>query len=316
MDEESYFKIQYESGERVAAVRGTVFDLNLVDGYLFTESHAVEVTNEKGWLITTLPQGKWITIPKKPNEEEVEIFSRTSKDWIQSNSELDTILWAERAKKLQEAIERLKNDTYLEKIQNWLRSIFWLKERIPPYSITLTNWGISISIDTEKLSTKDKESLEQIYSELTWLQSKIETIQSKQKLEEALLWLTQEGAKEKYNEWFTRSNLYDSWELAKELKEKEGGKAEELYKNAREKLNGYSKIETIKDDIDRLEDALPENMKESIKKNNSWILDASSDIIDTIGNSINNTSNIIIDTWIQSTEAISDWIQSLINGKK
>jgi ribosomal protein L29 len=316
LDEESSFKIQYESGERVAAVRGTIFDINLVDGYVFTESHAIEITDEKGELITSIPQGKWLTIPRNTTEKEVEIFTRAAKDWIESNSDLDTVLGTERAKKLQDAVEKLKNDTYFERVQNWLRSLFWLKERIPPYSITLTNSGIKIDIETEKLSIKDRESLEQIYSQLTWLPSKVETVDSKQQLQEVLLWIGEAEAKERYNEWFARSNLYDSWELAKELREKKGEKAEILFQNAREKLKGHSEIEWIKNDIERLEKALPKNIKDSLQINNTSTLDASADIIGKIGESIQNTTDIIGNTWKKSIETLWEGVQWILKDRE
>ncbi len=47
MDPDSYFKQRFDNDLKVAAVRGTVFEVNLEKGYLRTESHAVTIQDEK-----------------------------------------------------------------------------------------------------------------------------------------------------------------------------------------------------------------------------------------------------------------------------
>jgi hypothetical protein len=47
LDPDSYFKQRYDNDQRVAAVRGTVFEVNVDKGYLRTESHAVTIQDEK-----------------------------------------------------------------------------------------------------------------------------------------------------------------------------------------------------------------------------------------------------------------------------
>ncbi len=47
MDPDSYFKQRHDNNEKVAAVRGTIFEINVEKGYLHTESHAVTIQDEK-----------------------------------------------------------------------------------------------------------------------------------------------------------------------------------------------------------------------------------------------------------------------------
>lgn len=47
LDPDSYFKQRFDNDQRVAAVRGTVFEVNVDKGYLHTESHAVVIQDEK-----------------------------------------------------------------------------------------------------------------------------------------------------------------------------------------------------------------------------------------------------------------------------
>lgn len=312
LDKDSSFILRYESGERVAAVRGTVFDVNLDDWYIFTEAHAIEIANEKGEIIANVPQGTGLTIPKSRNEKEKPITVREAKNWIQQNSQLDTILGVERAKKLQEAIRNLNKDTLLEQIQNWLRDVFWLQEKIPPYAVTLTNSGVKIDINSEKLNKADRENLEQIYIRLTGLQSEVETVDSKQRLQEIIIGYVPVDTQAKYNEWFARSELYDSWQLAKEFQQTKSNQTGELLRKVRANLNSYAEEEEIREKIDQLEKALPPGVKDILGKSGSWVAGASSWVIDAVGKSINSTTNTILNTGKESVEVISGWIQNLL----
>ncbi len=47
LDPSSSFKQRFDHDQKVAAVRGTEFGVNLNKGYLYTSSHAVDIQGEK-----------------------------------------------------------------------------------------------------------------------------------------------------------------------------------------------------------------------------------------------------------------------------
>ncbi len=53
---DSHFRQRFDDGTKLAAVRGTAFEINADQGYLRTRSHAVDVTDASGKLLATVPE--------------------------------------------------------------------------------------------------------------------------------------------------------------------------------------------------------------------------------------------------------------------
>ena len=57
LSEGSRFQERFDDGKKIAAVRGTAFEIDTSSGYLRAESHAVEISDLSGKLLKTLPEG-------------------------------------------------------------------------------------------------------------------------------------------------------------------------------------------------------------------------------------------------------------------
>lgn len=259
LDPESSFKQRFDHDQKVAAVRGTQFAINLDREYLQTASHAVDITDAQGNILTTVPAGKSVS-----TSSIFELMSPEALDstWEALNTASDTIIAQERIQKLQSDLRVLiKDPTLLARVQAWIRSLFGVKSRGEPLTVSVAGGALAVNIDPDKLSAGDTEMLKSLYERLSNSEITSANISSKSQIESSLLSLLPPAEAKKYEAVFARSSLYDSWRtlelgLSKDTAE------------LRKKLEKYSKESGVTDDIIRIQEALP---KETIDKFNTQI---------------------------------------------
>jgi hypothetical protein len=122
LDPDSSFKQRFDHDQKVAAVRGTQFAINLDRGYLQTASHAVDITDADGAILTTVPAGKSVSTASIFDLIASESLDST---WEALNTASDAIIAQERVQKLQSDLRVIMKDpALLAQIQAWLRSLF------------------------------------------------------------------------------------------------------------------------------------------------------------------------------------------------
>jgi len=190
--EESYFKQNFEDIE--AAVRWTIFDVNLEKEYVYVANHEVAVKNEKETRIVRQNQAFSI---KTFSFIDIEKFLKNivDKKWLEENTKLDTkflnSLKEDISKKIDlENIDNIldENKTYKEllsqyqklnfvsasdsklfevknKIKNELINIApeWEKENLIKYSI----YDLNDALNLDSIDTKTKETIDNI-TKLVW----------------------------------------------------------------------------------------------------------------------------------------------------
>lgn len=97
LSDDSYFHQRFDEGRKLAAVRGTAFEINADQGYLRTASHAVDVTDPAGKLLATVPEGAVVRV----RDLQSLINSALDKAWEDFNKTEDAKLAIEMAKQAQ-----------------------------------------------------------------------------------------------------------------------------------------------------------------------------------------------------------------------
>jgi len=213
LDPDSYFKQRFDNDQKVAAVRGTVFEVNVEKGYVHTESHAVVIQDEKGGYLATVADGTSVT-----TEGSVEPLSDAATDtkWRTANMENDTMLTQERVKKIKEKLQSLTNrDNIVIQVQKYLRSLFGIDSLDLPIEVNTTGSGISLSIDAKRLKSENAQELLAVYEAMSLLNTSDDTVDAKVKLREAILQTLPEKDAKAYEEMFSRATLFDSWDAVK-----------------------------------------------------------------------------------------------------
>lgn len=248
LDPDSSFKQRYDNDQKVAAVRGTVFEINVEKGYLRTESHAVDIQDEKGGYLATVADGRSIS-----TESSIDPIDSRNLDpkWQKRNLENDTELTAERLRKIKEKLRMLtKKESWIREVQEYLRELFGISHLNLPITVDSSGSGISLSIDSSKLTSKNSQELLAIYEAISVLSTSEDTLDSKIKLREAILQTLPEKEAKNYREIFSRATLFDIWDALKN----------DLPKNSKtlqDYLQAYSKQSGSTGEIKKLQEALP-----------------------------------------------------------
>lgn len=248
LDPESSFKQRYDNNQKIAAVRGTIFEINIEKGYLRTESHAIEIQDEKGAYLTTVTDGRSVTTDDSFTSIQ---SNELDPKWQDQNFKFDWAIAQERLLKIKEKLQTLsQKENWISKIQEYLRKLFWISHQNLPIFVNSSSSGISLSIDTSKLSSENTQELLAIYEAISVLNSSEDTLDSKILLREAILQTMPERDAKKYRELFSRATLFDIWDALKN----------DLPRNTKVLqgyLQTYSTQSNTTEEIKRLQEALP-----------------------------------------------------------
>lgn len=248
LDPDSYFKQRFDNDQKVAAVRGTIFEVNVEKGYVHTESHAVVIQDEKGGYLATVADGTSVT-----TEGSIEKISESATDtkWRTLNMESDTLLTQERLREIKAKLQSLTDrDTLILQIQKYLRNLFGIESLDLPITVNTTGSGISLSIDATRLKSENAQELLAVYEALSLLNTSDDTVEAKVQLREAILQTLPEKEAQAYEEAFSRATLFDSWDAMKNNLPKS---ASEL----RGYLEKYTKDSANTEEILQLQQSLP-----------------------------------------------------------
>lgn len=239
LSDDSSFKERFDDGSKLAAVRGTAFEINADKGYLRTQSHSVDVTDPAGKLLSTVPEG--ITV----NVKSLQSLINASLDaaWESSNISEDAKLSVDMARKAQEEVSaRMKG---------------------LPVTASFSGGNLSVALSTD-FESKVKNGqvaygeLMKAYEATAALPNTVENIRSKEGLRDAILASAPASEKARLATLFARHETYDSWAAA--------AMGDEEYARIRKKLREYVADGADEAELKKLESSLP---KEKIEEFNS-----------------------------------------------
>lgn len=195
LSEDSYFRQRFDDGTKLAAVRGTAFEINADKGYLRTSSHAVDVIDSKGKLLATVPEGVAVNV----RSLQTLIHAVLDEAWAKSNV-------AEDSKYASEVIAKAKKDLTLR----------FAGMRESPLSVAFSGNSLSIALSPEytKLSAEGKIAYSEIlkaYEATAAFANDAQTIRSKETLRDAILAEAPESEKARLATMFARHETFDSW---------------------------------------------------------------------------------------------------------
>lgn len=267
MFEDSYFHERFNNDTALAAVRWTVFEVNLDRRYIHTVDHAVSI--EDIWSHTgstfIVAGGVFDTDTRK-----VLIKNTIDEVWNQANNDADIMYLNERMETLKkEILGYTGQENYME---IFLQKI-GLREANSSLEVLLTgNETKWIQFENEMRVKGNSKKLMNIYQEFYGLGNTEKLISTKMKLRDLIIETAPEDKKQMFLDDFARSTLYDSWNALKIGT----GSVEWLQK----KLEEYMRQGANKELINTLENA---SKQEDIQNLNSTFEIAKEVIMENIG---------------------------------
>ncbi|EKD44674.1 MAG: hypothetical protein ACD_71C00050G0003 [uncultured bacterium (gcode 4)] len=300
---ESYFHERFNNDTALAAVRGTIFEVNLDRKYIHTIDHSVSIEDLKSHTgsILIVAGGIFDTDTRKRR-----IQSEIDAIWNKANSDADIIYLNERMESLKkEILGRLGKENYLE---TFLQKIGLQKSQSSLEALITGDENGWIQFENEMRSGGNSGKLMDIYQSIYGLQNSKEIINTKMKLRNLIIETAPADEKKVFLDDFAQSTLYDSWNALKIG----SGSIEWL----EEKLEEYVKQGADKDLINALKNAA---RQESIQELNDTLESTKQTIIKTLGekNLLEEAKKEIhMEDWEKINDEATDIRNSVIDGLK
>ncbi|MDD5376688.1 MAG: FecR domain-containing protein [Candidatus Gracilibacteria bacterium] len=264
---DSYFHERFNNDTALAAVRGTVFEVNLDRRYIHTIDHAVSIEDIGSHTGSTfvVAGGVFDTDTRKAL-----VRSTIDEAWAKANSSADAIYLNERMESLKKQIlgyagQTNYMDIFLQKAG--------LKKTDSSLNSLLTGDATAWSqFENEMKQGKDSTKLMDIYQEFYGLGNTEKLIDTKMKLRDLIMETAPKDKKQMLLDDFTRSTLYDSWNAL----QTGTGNIEGLQK----KLKDYIKQGADRKMIDTLQNAA---QQEGIRGLDTILENTKQTIIQTLG---------------------------------
>ena len=257
LDPDSYFKERFDNDQKVAAVRGTIFEINEDNNYLYTASHAVVIQDEKWKYLTSVPVGKIVQANNILKSLNTSVLDTS---WEKLNTKWDTELSDARLKAIKTQLQTFQTDEFwIGKLQKYIRDLLGLAPKELPIIVDTSGSWVILSLDVKKLKAENAPELIALYEAISNLDNSEGTLNSKIQLREAILNSLPEKEAKAYQENFSRASLYDSWDA---LKKNLPDTAKILQSN----LEKYTKDSQSSEEILQIQEALP---KEKIDEFNN-----------------------------------------------
>lgn len=263
LDPESNFTQRFDNDTKVAAVRGTVFEINMADDYVRTVDHAIQLKDAStGEEIGHLVSGS-IVKATELNQTLPESIVNTT--WAAFNQSADEILTKERLEDLKKKVDAYyESIPALQRLQDRLREIFGMTTDTLPLDIKVSSGSVSVNIDNAKLaklSPAQAKELQNVYEAISGLNNTEATLKSKESLRKALEKALPADKLERLRESFARASLYESWDATRlDLPEQK--------KALQQDIDSYIKSGVNAGELQKIQNALP---KEKIEEMNSKI---------------------------------------------
>lgn len=195
LSEDSHFHERFDDGSKLAAVRGTAFEINADQGYLRTKSHAVDVTDGAGKILATVPEGVAVNVRNLQST----INAALDAAWEQSNVAEDSKYALEVAKKAKEEL-----------------AARFAEMKNSPVAVGFSGDSLSVSLSPEyaemaKTGKVAYSDLLKAYEATAAFAADAQTIKSKEALRDAILQAAPENEKSKLATEFARHETFDSW---------------------------------------------------------------------------------------------------------
>lgn len=212
LSEDASFLERFDDGRKLAAVRGTAFEVNAEKGYLRTESHAVEVFDPAGKRLATVPEGVAVSA-----SDLSAFLSALDSAWKDSNLLADAKYSAEQLKRVKTELlaKYAEGTSALDSVRRLLRGE---GERLP-VSLSFSGDSLVVSIPSD-LSSRVQDAqaaskaLTSAYEQTAAFAEDPTTVRSKEALRDAILKLSPPEKKASLATLFARHEIYDSWSEA------------------------------------------------------------------------------------------------------
>lgn len=240
LDPASHFKERFDNDTKIAAVRGTVFEINTNDGYVHTVDHTISIADPNGTIISQVSAGNSVDIN---NVLQTVMSGALNNAWILQNLTEDQKLTIERVKAAQILLQDYaKQASTIEKIQFILRAFFGIPTGEMPFQVTFDGADAHVVIDPKKLARlggSDAETVYALYETISGFKNTEGNIDAKiavrGALEQVLPMVVSKENLTQYQDSFARAAMYESWDSIKldqpELTKKLRSSIEEYIKN-------------------------------------------------------------------------------------
>ena len=203
---ESYFHERFNNDTSLAAVRGTVFEVNIDRKYIHTIDHAVSVQDIGNSTGSIFIVAGWVF---DTETRKAMVREKIDEVWNKANTNADVMYLNERMENLNKAIlETVGQKNYLhiflEKIgiKRETLSLEWLITGDP------AKWK---QFETAMKAWDNKQELLDIYQQFYGLRNTHTLLDTKMKLRDMIIETAPAEQKQVFLTDFARSTLYDSW---------------------------------------------------------------------------------------------------------
>lgn len=286
LSDDSYFHERFDEGRKLAAVRGTAFEIDATKEYLRTQSHAVAITDPAGKLLVTVPEGAVVNVRNLQSIVNAALDSA----WEDFNKTEDAKLAMEMAKKAQSEMT-----AHLEALKNL------------PVSVAFSGGDLNVTLSPD-YAQKAKEGkiayqeLLKVYQASAALKENPENVKSKEALRDAILAAAPENEKSKLATVFAVHETYDSWASLSN---------EEQLLRTRQKLSEYIRAGADKEALKGLESSLP---AEKVELFNSTMDAIKKKGFDTLSdpNLFMSDTKTLFDDATDGVKSVLDGVQKLV----
>lgn len=304
---DSYFHERFNNDTSLAAVRGTVFEVNLDRKYIHTIDHAISVEDlgTHTGSIFIVAGGVLDTDTRNALAQE-----KLDEVWNTLNNDADIIYLNERMESLKKEIlgkfgSENRMDSFLRKIG--------LKETDLTMRALITDNTADWKLFEEAMKQGGNSGkLMDIYQAFYGLQNTEDVLNKKMKLRDIIIETVPENEKKDFLDDFSRSTLYDSWNTKKiggeKVKQLEKKLEEYIQRGANQELIDTLKNAANHEGVQKLNNIL-ESTKQTIRETlteRNLLEEAKKEINRENVEKINNTT-----TEIRS--GITDWFRKLLS---
>lgn len=264
---DSYFHERFNNDTALAAVRGTVFEVNLDHKYLHTVDHGVSVQDTKD------ATGELMVVTDGVMSTDThQMMTKADIDttWNRLNHDADIIYLNGKMESLKKEIMEQAGKT--NRMETFMQKVGLKKPSAPLEMLMTSDKSEWTQFEQSMKKGGDTTQLMDIYQRLYGLPNDDTLIDTKMRLRDLIIETAPTDKKKGFLDDFARSSLYDSWST-----ETMGtGSIQGL----QEKLQNYIKQGADRTLINELEDTAKQ---ERIQKLNGVLENAKQGIIQTIG---------------------------------
>lgn len=248
LGEGSSVRATFDGGTKIAAVRGTAFEIDADSKMLRTESHAVDVSDLSGTRLKTVAEGKAVAFGDLHDV----VGAKLDAAWRQSNLAEDARYSMEYANRVRDRIAKRYSETaaLAKRVRN-LHS----PDGSPLLAVSFSGNALSVNVSTGAIGSPEERAavlaeLRKIYAESAALGNDVAAIASRESLRDTILTVAPENAKKRLVTDFARHQTYESWSDAL------SGDDESVLR-IRKKIREYVRQGADEAELNRIESALP-----------------------------------------------------------